>query len=160
LSDPISHETARGAPGGSEGSTIERIVETLRAQFGEGWTRDDDANLRFSVEIEQVLRGVDGAHLIGDPEIKNGNITLNIWVDFPIDDLMAADQIAYDIFGRISEEVFFAERQFDAKSIRYPFVTGSQKHGHLGMLVLAGPHAADFADRHQLRAIGGVRFQA
>src|SRR5262245_12905331 len=104
---------------------IERIIEALRAQYGDEWTRDEEANLRFSVEVEQVLRGVDGAHLIGDPEVANDNITLNVWVDFPIEDLMGADQIAYDIFGRISEEMFFAERQFDSRSIRYPFVTGS-----------------------------------
>jgi len=139
---------------------VDDIVELLHKQYGVDWTRDEEANLRFSIEVEQVLRGVDGAHLIGDPEFAEGKITLNVWVDFPIDDLMGADQLAFDIFGRISEEIFFSERQFDTKTIRYPFVTGSQRHGHAGSLVLSGPHAADFADRHQLRATGGVRFQA
>jgi hypothetical protein len=139
---------------------VDDIVTLLRQQFGEEWTANEEANLRFSLEVEQVLRAVDGAHLIGDPEFADGQITLNIWVDFPIDDLMGADQLAFDIFGRISEEIFFSERQFDTKTIRYPFVTGSIRHGHAGSLVLAGPHAADFADRHQLRANGGVRFQA
>lgn len=139
---------------------VQDIIELLRKQFGDEWTRDEEANLRFSIEVEQVLRGVEGAHLIGDPEFSEGQVTLNVWVDFPIDDLMGADQLAFDIFGRISEEIFFSERYFDTKTIRYPFVTGSHRHGHAGALVLAGPHAADFADRHQLRLSGGVRFQA
>lgn len=139
---------------------IEDVIELLHQQYGDEWTGDEEANLRFSIEVEQVLRGIDGAHLIGDPEFESGRITLNIWVDFPIEDLMGADQLAYDIFGRISEEIFYVERQFDTKSVRYPFVTGSHRHGHAGSLVLSGPHAADFADRHQLRMTGGVRFQA
>lgn len=139
---------------------VDDIIELLRKQYGEEWTTDEEANLRFSIEVEQILRGVDGAHLIGDPEFEGGRITLNVWVDFPILDLMGADQLAFDIFGRISEEIFFSERRFDTKTIQYPFVTGSQRHGHAGALVLAGPHAADFADRHQLRATGGVHFQA
>lgn len=139
---------------------VDNIVVLLRQQFGEEWTANEEANLRFSIEVEHVLRGVDGAHLIGEAEFMDGLITLNVWVDFPIDDLMSADQLAFDIFGRISEEIFFSERQFDTKTIRYPFVTGTRRHGHAGSLVLAGPHAADFADRHLLRATGGVSFQA
>jgi len=139
---------------------VDDVLEMLKVKFGEAWSGDEEANLRFSLEVEQVLRDVEGAHLIGEPEVAEGRITLNIWVDFPIQDLMSADQIAYEIFGRISEEIFFAERRFDSKTIRYPFVTGSNRHGHTGWLVLAGPHAADFADRHALRVVGGVRFQA
>jgi len=64
------------------------------------------------------------------------------------------------VFGRLSEEIFYAERLFDDKGIRYPFVTGSLRHGHVGQLLLQGPHAAEFADRHQLRIRGDVRFHA
>jgi hypothetical protein len=139
---------------------IEDVIELLRKQFGEEWIGDEEANLRFSIEVEQVLRGLDGVHLIGEPELLQDRIVLNLWVDAPIEDLMGADQLAYDIFGRISEEIFFAQRLFDSKSVRYPFVTGSQRHGHAGSLVLSGPHAADFADRHHLRVSGGTRFHA
>jgi hypothetical protein len=141
-------------------SMVDSVIEMLCTQFGDTWTADEEANLRFSIEVEQILRGIDGAHLIGDPEFDDGKITLNIWVDFPIEDLMGADQLAYDIFGRISEEIFFAERRFSSKSVQYPFVTGSPRHGHAGALVLSGPHAADFADRHHLRMSGGTRFHA
>jgi hypothetical protein len=139
---------------------VDEVLETFREQFGEEWGRDEEANLRFSVDAERVLQEMDGIHLIGEPEVDDGAITLTVWVDQPITDLMRADRLAYDIFGRISDDLFYAERQFDTKSIRYPFVTGSRRHGHSGTLVLAGPHAADFADRHQLRSTGGVRFQA
>lgn len=139
---------------------VDEVLETFRQQFGEEWGRDEEANLRFSVDAERVLQEMDGIHLIGEPEVDDGAIVLTVWVDHPISDLMRADRLAYDIFGRISDDLFYAERQFDTKSIHYPFVTGSQRHGHSGTLVLAGPHAADFADRHHLRSTGGVRFQA
>jgi hypothetical protein len=139
---------------------VDDIVEALRQRYGEEWGRDDEANLRFSAEAEQVLRDVDGIHLLGDPEVTEGQITLTVWVDQPIPDLMRADQLAFEIFGRISDDLFYAERRFDTRVIRYPFVTGSERRGHVGALVLAGPHAADFADRHQLRTTGGVRFHA
>ena len=160
MSTPGPADANEQPPEGDSSAIYERVLGLLQARFGETWERDDEANLRFSIEVEQVLRNVDGAHLIGGPEFANGGITLNVWVDDPIDDLMSADQLAFDIFGRISEEIFYAERQFDTKTIRYPFVTGSSRHGHIGSLVLAGPHAADFADRHHLRSTGGVRFQA
>lgn len=139
---------------------VDDIVDVLRQRFGDKWGRDEEANLRFSLDIEQVLRDVDGVHLIGDPEVDDGKITLTVWVDHPIGDLMRADRLAYEIFGRISDDLFYAERRFDAKVIRYPFVTGSDRHGHVGALILAGPHAADFADRHLLRSTGGVHYQA
>jgi hypothetical protein len=139
---------------------VEDIVELFRERYGDGWGRDEEANLRFSVDAERVLQDMDGVHLIGEPEVQDGGITLTVWVDSPIQDLMRADRLAYDIFGRISDDLFYSERHFGTKSIRYPFVTGSNRHGHVGELVLAGPHAADFADRHQLRSTGGVRFQA
>lgn len=136
------------------------VIQTLRIRYGDEWARDEEANLRFSVDAEHLIRDVAGAHLIGDPELSDDGVTLRIWVDHPIRDLMTADQLAYDIFARLSEDIFYAERRFESKGVHYPFVTGSANHGHIGELVLAGPHAADFADRHQARVSGGLRFQA
>lgn len=136
------------------------VIHALRARYGEDWASDEEANLRFSVEAEHLIRDVRGAHLIGDPELAEGSVTLRVWVDHPIRDLMTADQLAYDIFARLSDEIFYTERQLESKGVRYPFVTGTPSHGHVGTLVLAGPHAADFADRHQTRISGGLRFQA
>jgi hypothetical protein len=139
---------------------MDDVVKALMDRFGEDWAEDEEANLRFSLNVEHVLAAMEGVHLVGDPEMDEGKITVNVWVDQPIRDLMGADQLAYDIFGRISEELFFSERQFASASLRYRFVTGSQRHGHVGTLVLTGPHASDFADRHQLRLRGDVRFHA
>jgi hypothetical protein len=139
---------------------LDDVLEALHRRFGEGWATDDEANLRFSVDAEHLLRDIEGAHLIGDPEIDDGKVTVRVWVDFPLHDLMSADQLAYEIFGRLSEEVFYAERRFETGGLRYPFVTGSPRHGHVGSLVLAGPHAADFVGRFQHRLLGGLRHQA
>ena len=139
---------------------VDDVIEALRKRYGEGWGRDDDANVRFSVDAELLLRGVTGAHLIGDPELDEGQVTLRVWVDFPLRDLMSADQLAYDIFGRLSEEMFYAERRFEGGELRYPFVSGSARRGHIGTLVLSGPHATAFADRFRQRLAGGLRYQA
>jgi hypothetical protein len=139
---------------------VDDVIQALRLRYGEDWGNDDEANLRFSVDAEDLIQDVDGAHLIGDPEVVDGAVTLRVWVDHPIDDLMTADLLAYEIFGRLCEDLFYAERRFDGKEVKYPFVTGSASHGHIGALVLSGPHAADFADRHHVRTTGGVRFHA
>lgn len=139
---------------------VDDIIELLRHRYGENWARDDEANLRFSAEAEHLLREVDGAHLIGDPELAEGKVMLRVWVDYPLRDLMSADQLAYEIFGRISEEVFFAERRFEADGLSYAFVTGSSRRGHVGTLILSGPHATAFADRIQQRLLGGLRYHA
>jgi hypothetical protein len=139
---------------------VEKVLELLRLEFGEDWARDEEANLRFTVDAEQVLRHIDGLHLIGEPELEDGRITITFWVDEPIPDLMRADQLAYDVFGRISEDFFYTERRVETKGIRYPFVTGSSRHGHVGSVLLAGPNATAFAERHHLRTTGGTGFQA
>ena len=136
------------------------MIETLRQRYGAAWARDEDANLRFSVDAEHLLRDFDGAHLIGEPELDDGAVTISMWVDRPIRDLTMADKLAYDVFARLSLEVFYTERRFEAKAVRYPFVTGSAHQGHIGAVILAGPHAAEFADRHHTRITGGLRYQA
>ena len=139
---------------------MDDVIEALRQRYGPQWARDEEANLRFSVDAEHLLRDFDGAHLIGDPEVEDGEVTFRLWVDRPLRDLMSADKLAYDVFARLSLDVFYTERRFEAKAVRYPFVTGSSVHGHIGALVLAGPYAAEFADRHHTRITGGMRYQA
>jgi hypothetical protein len=139
---------------------LEDVIKLLRARYGDDWTTNDEANLRFTLEVEQTLRTVTGMHLVGGPELDEGGVTLTVWVDRPIRDLMGVDQLAFDVFARISDEIFFVERRFERKGVRYTFVTGSGQHGHVGELVLTGPHVVDFAERNQLRVTGDVRFQA
>lgn len=139
---------------------VDEVVKLFRATFGEDWGRDDEANLQFSMDSEEVVRDIEGLHLIGEPEVEDGQIVMSFWVDEPIPSVMRADELAYEVFARISEDFFYAERRIEAKGIRYPFVTGSARHGHIDSVLLAGPNATDFAERHRLRTTGGTGFQA
>jgi hypothetical protein len=139
---------------------VDSVISAFRQQYGDAWTNDDEANLRFTIDVEHVLHDIAGAHLIGDPELDGSAVTLRFWVDQPLEDLMSADVLAYEIFGRLSEELFYAERTFENGGLRYPFVTGSPRHGHVGSVILSGPHAAAFADRFRQRVAGGMRYHA
>lgn len=136
------------------------VIGALRERFGEEWGRDDEANLRFTVDAEALVHGMDGIHLLGEPEYADGEVLLRVWVDRPVPDLMTADELAFAVFGRLAEEVFYAERAFETGGLRYPFVTGSPRRGHVGSLLLTGPHAADFAERFRQRITGGARYHA
>jgi hypothetical protein len=140
--------------------TLEAALDALRGLYGDGWARDPDESLRFSIDLDAVLDGIEGAHLLGHPEIDGTEVTIRMWVDQPVPDLVSADALAYQVFGRISEEIFMAERTFEPGGLRYPFVTGSRRRGLTGTLTLTGPHAAEFADRFRKRVTGGARFHA
>ncbi|HEV2527798.1 MAG TPA: hypothetical protein VGT61_05005 [Thermomicrobiales bacterium] len=139
---------------------LDDVIRILVERYGDSWTADEDANIRFSIEAEFLLRAVEGAHLMGDPSLQDGVTTLTVWVDFPLTDLMVTDELAFEILGRLSEDVFYSERVIEARTIRYRFVTGTTKHGHVGALVFAGPHAAAFASAVFQRTANGSRFQA
>jgi hypothetical protein len=139
---------------------VDDILVVLATRYGSGWAEDTDANIRFAIEAERLVAGLVDAHLIGEPELDEHHITLQFWVDRPIADLMTADQVAFDIFARISIEIFYCERQFIEGAIVYSFVTGTSRHGHSGSVVLAGPHAAEFSERFRQRLVGGPRYHA
>jgi hypothetical protein len=139
---------------------VDDIVAALSDRYGDGWTEDIDANIRFAIEAEHLVAGLEDAHLIGKPELDGHHLTLQFWVDRQLGDLMSADQLAFDIFARISVEIFYAERHFVDGAIVYPFVTGTSRHGHSGSVVLTGPHAAEFSERFRQRLRGSPRFHA
>jgi hypothetical protein len=139
---------------------VEDVIAALQARYGEAWMEDADATIRFAIEAERLVSDLEDVHLIGEPEIDEHQVNLQFWVDRPIADLMSADQVAFSIFARISIEIFYAERRFVEGAIVYPFVTGTARHGHVGTVVLAGPHAAEFSERFRQRLIGGLRYQA
>jgi hypothetical protein len=136
------------------------VVAAMRGVYGDEWAADHEAVLRFSLEAQAVLQDLDGAHLLGEPQVDDSGILLRLWVDRPVPDLMTADAVAYAAFGRIAEQVFFAERLFEPGGLRYSFVTGTPRRGIVGVLLLSGPHAADFAERFRTRLAGGARYQA
>ncbi|MBW3633109.1 MAG: hypothetical protein KY456_08775 [Chloroflexi bacterium] len=139
---------------------VDDIIEALSARYGPNWAKDTDANIRFAIEAERLAADLDDVHMIGEPELDEHHLTLQFWVDRPIADLMTADEIAFDIFARISIEMFYSERRFVEGAIVYPFVTGTSRHGHTGSVVLAGPHAAEFSERFRKRLVGGPRYHA
>ena len=139
---------------------LDDILATLRGRYGAEWTEDVDANIRFAIEAERLVDDLDKVHLIGEPEIEDHHVTLQFWVDRPIEDLLSADQVAFDIFARISIEIFYSERRFVEGALVYPFVTGSSRHGHVGSVILAGPHASEFSERFRQRLAGGHRYHA
>lgn len=139
---------------------LDDIAEALRSRYGPGWIDDTDANIRFALEAERLVADVENAHLIGEPEIDDDHVTLHFWVDQPVPDLMTADQVAFEIFARISVEIFYSERSFVEGAIVYSFITGTSRHGHSGSVVLAGPHAAEFSERFRQRLVGGPRYHA
>ncbi len=49
---------------------VDDVVGAMRARYGADWGTDDEANLRFSVDAEHLVRDVSGAHLIGEAEVK------------------------------------------------------------------------------------------
>jgi hypothetical protein len=159
-SKAVDEESGASPSSAPAASTFDAIVELMRIRHGEEWGNDEEANLHFALDAASMLRKVDGAHLIGEPDIEDGKLTLTFWVDFPIEDLMSVDQLAFDILSRVSDEFVYSERRLEAKVVRYSFVTGSEHHGHIGSLVLAGSYAADFVDREKVRTTGMTRFHA
>ena len=139
---------------------VDDIVAALRERYGQDWAEDTDSNIRFAIEAERLVADLDDVHLIGEPEIEEHQLTLQFWVDRSIPDLMTADEVAFAIFARISIEMFYTERRFVEGAIVYPFVTGTSRHGHVGSIVLAGPHAAEFSERFRQRLVGGPRYHA
>ena len=139
---------------------VDDIVEALQERYGQNWAEDTDSNIRFAIEAERLVADLDDVHLIGEPEIEEHQLTLQFWVDRTIPDLMTADEVAFAIFARISIEIFYTERRFVEGAIVYPFVTGTSRHGHVGSIVLTGPHAAEFSERFRQRLVGGPRYHA
>jgi hypothetical protein len=145
---------------GTRDQARDGVVAAMQDAYGEEWTGDREALLRFSLEVMAVLQDLEHAHLIGEPELDDAGILLRIWIDRPVPDLVTADTHAYAVFGRISEQIFFTERQFEEGALRYPFVTGTPRRGIVGALVLAGPHIAEFSERFRARLAGGARYHA
>ena len=140
---------------------LDDILGALIARYGQGWAEDVDANIRFAMEAERLVADLRRMRTCSEnPNWRSITLTLQFWVDRPIPDLMNADQVAFDIFARISVEIFYSERQFIEGAVVYSFVTGTSRHGHSGAVVLVGPHAAEFSERFRRRLVGGPRYHA
>jgi len=136
------------------------IVKTLLKHFGEKWTANPRANKSFVQGTVALLRDAEGLHLIGEPEMEHHAFDFDVWIDFPVDDLMVADDVAFSLFAGIAEDIFLSTRSFEDSGVRYRFVTGNVLDGHLGSFHLTGPHALDFVTMHRMRVSKGLLFNA
>jgi len=146
-----SHEVMR---------VVDEMIEAFRERFGEGWGSDEIEDGRFTVESEALLGTLAGAKVVERPARDDEPVTLHLWLEEPVDSLLEADALAYEAFGLISREYFYAERVIGERGLLYRFVTGNASKGFIGELHLVGPHATAFVDRHILRTTGQSKFQA
>lgn len=140
--------------------TFDRMVDVLLEEFGEDWIKNTTANHHFQVGTVSLLQDADGVHLIGEPENEHNAQNFNLWVDFPVEDLLAADELAFSLFAHLSEDIFVATRVFEDRGVRYKFITGTEEDGHLGSLNLTGTHAIEFVTFHRMRMARGLQFSA
>lgn len=141
-------------------AAFSEVVDLLLKRFGEDWIRNTSANKAFSIGAVSILNDADGLHLIGEPEVEHFSHDFNIWLDFPIDDLMVADDVAFSIFARFAEDIFLSTRILEDHGVRYRFITGNVLDGHLGSIHLTGTHAVEFVNMHRLKMVKGLHYNA
>jgi hypothetical protein len=142
------------------GSVFDRIVTTLQDYYGENWTDNRVENKNFTLGAQAVFSQAESVHLIGDPEIEAGQIHFNLWIDTAFEDVLAADELAYRLFAELADDVFVCTRQIEDRGIRYRFITGNGRDGHLGSIHFTGPNAMDFVNLHRLRGGRGLSYNA
>lgn len=136
------------------------VVDFLLKRFGDAWISDVRANQAFARGTAAILREAEGLHLIGEPERDDHTLHFNVWIDFPVEDVIVADDVAFSLFARLAEDIFLSARVFEDRGLRYRFLTGTELGGHLGSIHLTGPHAAEFVTMHRLRMIEGSQYNA
>ena len=141
-------------------AAFDDVVKTLLKHFGDDWIQDSQANRAFMTGAVSLLHDAEGIHLIGDPDVEHFSHDFNVWLDFPVDDLMVADDVAYSIFARLAEDIFVSTRILEDHGVRYRFLTGSVLDGHLGSIHLTGTHAVEFVNMHRLKMVKGLHFNA
>lgn len=129
-------------------------------RFAEDWTTDKTRRNHFLSAMNGIIQSSDGVHLIGKPETGDKGITFNLWLEYPVEDLWDADDLAYSIFGQVAEDIFLATREIVEGGVRYRFVTGTMESGHRGSLNLTGPHAREFVNLYRLRVTEGRHYHA
>lgn len=129
-------------------------------RFAEDWTTDKTRRNHFLSAMNGIIQSSDGVHLIGKPETGEKGITFNLWLEYPVEDMWDADDLAYSIFGQVAEDIFLATREIVEGGVRYRFVTGTMENGHRGSLNLTGPHAREFVNLYRLRVTEGRHYHA
>lgn len=138
----------------------EEIEALVLERFAEDWSTDKTRQNHFLSAMHSIIQTSDGVHLIGKPETGETGITFNLWLEYPVEDMWDADDLAYSIFGQVAEDIFLATREIVENGVRYRFLTGTMENGHRGSLNLTGPHAREFVNLYRLRVTEGRHYHA
>lgn len=138
----------------------DELLALMLERFGDGWSTDSTQNKHFRSAMASVIHTSDGMHLIEEPSTSDESMDFDLWVDYPVDDVWEADELAFVIFSQVAEDIFLSTRQIEDKGVRYRFITGTMENGHQGSLHFTGPHAKDFVDIYRMRITQGHRYHA
>lgn len=140
----------------------DELLTMLLERYGEDWATDATQNGHFLTAMTSVIQTSDGMHLIGAPETEKekGAMNFNLWVEYPVEDVWEADELAFGVFSQIAEDIFLSTRQIEDRGVRYRFVTGTMENGHVGSLHFTGPHAKEFVDIYRMRVTRGHHYHA
>lgn len=138
----------------------EEIEALVLERFADDWTTDKTQRNHFLSAMNGIIQSSDGVHLIGKPETNDSGLTFNLWLEYPVEDMWDADDLAYSIFGQVAEDIFLATREIVEGGVRYRFLTGTMENGHRGSLNLTGPHAREFVNLYRLRVTEGRHYHA
>lgn len=139
---------------------FEELVKSMHHQFGEAWLQNKKRNQDFQNAMLSVVEHADGIHMIGSPEQEDDRIEFRVWVDYPVDDLWSADDLAYEVIGQVADDLLLTCRVVENNEVRYRFATGSMTSGHIGTLTFVGPHAREFANLYRIRMTQGAPYHA
>jgi hypothetical protein len=138
----------------------EEIEALVLERFAEDWASDKTRVNHFLSAMNGIIQSSDGVHLIGKPETGEGGVVFNLWLEFPVEDMWDADDLAFSIFGQVAEDIFIATREIVEGGVRYRFLTGTMENGHRGSLNLTGPHAREFVNLYRMRVTEGRHYHA
>jgi hypothetical protein len=138
----------------------EEIEALVLERFAEDWASDKTRVNHFLSAMNGIIQSSDGVHLIGKPETGEDGVVFNLWLEFPVEDMWDADDLAFSIFGQVAEDIFIATREIVEGGVRYRFLTGTMENGHRGSLNLTGPHAREFVNLYRMRVTEGRHYHA
>jgi hypothetical protein len=138
----------------------EEIEALVLERFADDWTGDRTRANHFLSAMNGIIQSSDGVHLIGKPETGDEGVVFNLWLEFPVEDMWDADDLAFSIFGQVAEDIFISTREIVEGGVRYRFLTGTMENGHRGSLNLTGPHAREFVNLYRMRVTEGRHYHA
>lgn len=134
--------------------------DLVKERLGESWSAGSPSIEEFTAVLAINAQTLDGVHLAGEPALHDGVVHLTLWIDVPVIELGDIDEIAFELFGRVSPELLLSARSIDERTIVYRFLAGNVESGHVGELELIGPYVGEFARLHGLHQPHRRRYEA